>query len=180
MKLKTTVLLVIITAIITSAYYEANTSNNTICSSNTKYSVFFCPEQECDSALISVLDSANTSIHAAVYSFTLDNIGDALVRAKQRGVDVKVIVEKTQVSKYSEYWKLMKNNITVLNDSNPDYMHDKFVIIDGQIVATGSYNWTKHATYYNNENLLIIWSKELAEKYEREFEKIFNKAISSL
>ncbi len=60
-------------------------------------------------------------------------------------------------------------------DANPDYMHNKFAVMDGNVVATGSYNWTLHASEGNDENLIIIRSGELAAEYEAEFWEIFNK-----
>jgi len=165
---------------ISSAYYlnflnlPTGSSVNILKPSSVE--VFFSPEDNNDLKVINLIDSANKSIDIAMYSFTLDKIGQAVVRAKQRGVKVRVVVEKQQVSKYSEYWRLIENNVSVFNDSNYAFMHDKFAVIDGEIVLTGSYNWTKHATYYNNENLLIIRNKEIAFKYEKEFEKIYLKA----
>ena len=138
--------------------------------------VFFSPEDSCDKKVIALIDSANKSIDVAMYSFTLNDVGQALINAQKRGVKVRVVVEKQEVSQYSQYWNLIKNNVSVLNDSNSAYMHDKFAIIDGKIVITGSYNWSKHATYVNNENLIVINNREVASEYEREFEKIYSEA----
>ncbi len=142
--------------------------------------VFFSPEDNCDLKVIQLIDSANESIDIAVYSFTLDSIGDAVIRAKKRGVKVRVVTEKQQVSQYSEYWKLLNEGIEVFNDSNSAFMHDKFAVIDGKIVLTGSYNWSRQATERNNENLIIIYSEEIASEYEKEFEKIFEEAKASV
>ncbi len=167
-------MLVIVSIVLTSAYYEL-TEANEICAEG-EVKVFFCPEDACADAVISLIDSANESVHVAVYSFTLDSIADALIRAKQRGVDVKVVLESQQVSQYSVYEKLKDAGIDVLLDSNPAYMHDKIAVIDGRIVITGSYNWTKRATNQNNENLVVIYSKKLSEEFEAELEKIYSSA----
>ncbi|MBS7635541.1 DUF1669 domain-containing protein, partial [Candidatus Bathyarchaeota archaeon] len=63
------------------------------------------------------------------------------------------------------------------NDTNPDFMHNKVMIIDGEIVFTGSYNWSKSAEEDNDENLVIIKSMEIAETYEEKFEEIWNKGV---
>ncbi|MFH1773742.1 MAG: phospholipase D family protein [Methanobacteriota archaeon] len=133
------------------------------------YEVYFCPEDSCSIQIIKAIDSAQTSVYVAIYSFTLDSIADALIRAKSRGVDVKVVMEKSQVGKGSEYERLKNAGIDVRLDKNQDFMHNKFAVIDGKIVATGSFNWSLHADTKNDENLLIIYLKELARKYEEEF-----------
>lgn len=133
------------------------------------YEVYFCPEDVCSSQIIRQIERAQSYIYVAIYSFTLDSIADALIRARNRGVDVKVVMEKSQVDKGSEYERLKNAGIDVKFDKNPDFMHNKFAIIDGKIVVTGSFNWSKHADATNDENLLIVYSEELARKYESEF-----------
>lgn len=102
------------------------------------YEVYFCPEDACSSQIIKQIDIAQSYIYVAMYSFTLDSIAEALIRAKNRGVDVKVVMEKSQVGKGSEYERLKNAGIDVRLDKNPDFMHNKFAIIDGEVVATGS------------------------------------------
>jgi len=139
---------------------------------------FFCPADNCSQKLISQFDSAKGTIDGAIYSFTLDSIGDALVNAKKRGVNVRIVMERQQLSDYSEIDKLKNAGIDVRIDSNPAYMHDKFAVIDGNVVATGSFNWSQNADEKNNENLVIINSQELAQKFEAEFVKIFSSGLS--
>ena len=139
--------------------------------------VFFCPADNCAQALIDQINNADSSIHIAIYSFTLDSISEALVNAHARGVEVKIVFEKTQISKYSQYEKMLESGIDVRKDSNPAYMHNKFAVIDGKIVITGSYNWSERASEKNDENLLIISSEGLAEEYEKSFRKIFEMSI---
>jgi len=134
--------------------------------------VYFCPEDKCADELIALIDSADSQIHAAVYSFTLDSLGDALVRAHERGVKVSIVLEKDQISQYSEFDKLVNAGIDSRIDTNPSSMHNKFAIIDSEIVITGSFNWSKNADTRNDENLLILRSKELAVQYELEFQEI--------
>ncbi len=134
--------------------------------------VYFCPEDSCASELEALIDSADSQIHAAVYSFTLDSLGDALVRAHERGVEIKIVLEKDQISQYSEFDKLVNAGIDARIDTNPSSMHNKFAIIDSEIVVTGSFNWSKNADTRNDENLLILKSKELSVQYELEFQEI--------
>ena len=53
-------------------------------------------------------------------------------------------------------------------------MHNKFCIVDDQITLTGSYNWTARADLENDENLLVIESKEIARIYKEQFNKFWN------
>lgn len=139
--------------------------------------VYFSPKGQCEEQLLYWINRANASIHILIYSFTLDSISDALIEAHNRGVEVKVVFEKQQITKYSEYQKLKAAGIPVRNDTNPKLMHDKVMIIDGIIVITGSYNYSASAENYNNENMIIILSDHIASIYEKEFEKIWSQSI---
>lgn len=134
---------------------------------------YFSPKGGCAEQIIYWINSANSSIHVLIYSFTLSNIADALIDAKNRGIDVKVVFEKGQISQYSQYFRLANAGISVRNDTNPDYMHNKVAIIDGIIVLTGSYNWSSSAENSNNENLIIIKSVDVAREYENVFIRIW-------
>jgi len=120
------------------------------------------------------ISRANRSVHVLIFSFTLDDIGDALLDAHGRGIDVRVVFEKGQVSRYSEYFRLAAAGVPVRNDTNPDHMHNKVAIVDGHIVLTGSFNWSASAEDDNNENLIVIRSAELAAAYESEFQRIWS------
>lgn len=137
--------------------------------------IYFCPEDNCDVKLLSQIAAAEETIHAAVYSFTLDSIGDALIAAKGRGVEVMVVVDEQQAAQqYSEYQKLKDAGIDIRLDGNSGYMHNKFAVFDSRIVATGSYNWTQNASERNDENLVIMFSEDAAQEYTGEFWEIFN------
>jgi len=127
--------------------------------------------------LVHWIDSANSSVHVLIYSFTLDEVGKALVSALHRGIDVKVVFEKDQISQYSEYGTLRAVGVPVKNDTNSALMHDKIAIVDGRIVLTGSYNWSSTAEERNNENLLVIRDPTLAQRFEAEFQKIWRESV---
>ncbi|MCS7365440.1 MAG: phospholipase D-like domain-containing protein [archaeon GB-1867-035] len=173
---------------ITALQSQINELNNEITRLNEKIAkleqqieveilgIYFSPKGECEQQVIYWISRANSSIHILIYSFTSDPIGDALVNAHNRGIEIKVVFEKSQVSKYSEYFKLKEAGIEVRNDTNPKLMHHKVMIIDQVIVLTGSYNWSYSAENNNNENLIIIKSKQIAIIYETEFQKIWNQS----
>jgi len=139
--------------------------------------IYFSPRGGCESQVIEWIGRANSSIHVLIYSFTLDSVSEALIEAQSRGVEVKVVCEKSQITRYSEYQRLKAAGIQVRNDTNSAYMHDKVMIIDGIIVLTGSFNWSAHAERENNENLIVIRSVYVASVYEEEFDRIWNRSI---
>ena len=139
--------------------------------------IYFSPDGGCESQVIYWVGRANESIHVLIYSFTLDDVSDALIEAYNGGVEVEVVFEKQQISQYSEYSKLEQGGVAVRNDTNSAYMHSKVMIIDETIVLTGSFNWSAHAQEQNNENLIVIKSTYIAETYEQEFQKIWTESI---
>ncbi len=135
---------------------------------------YFCPEDHCALRVISWVNRANSSIDLAIYSFTHDDISRALIEAYRRGVKVRVIMEERNVDKYSEYEKLVEAGIPVKLDENSALMHNKFMVIDGKVVLTGSFNYTNSADKRNDENLLVVVSPQVAESYEAEFNEMWS------
>ena len=145
--------------------------------SNYAAQVFFCPEDNCSTQLISHIDSAQDEIVIAIYSFTLDEIADALIRAKERGVLIRVIFDNQQAAnQYSEDERLLDAGIPVLIKSGSGYMHNKFIVIDRKKVLSGSFNYSSNADTKNDENLILIISEEIAKLYFDEFEEIWQEA----
>ena len=135
--------------------------------------VYFSPGGGCEAQVIYWIGRANVSIHVLIYSFTLDSIGDALIAAHKRGVEVMVVFESNQITQYSEYQRLKEAGVPVHKDTNPNLMHHKVMIVDQLIVLTGSFNWSKSAEKNNNENLIVIRSTYVASVYEGEFQRIW-------
>jgi len=135
--------------------------------------VRFSPGGGCADQVEYWLGRANHTVHVLIYSFTLDSIGDAVLATYRRGIDVKIVFEKSQVSQYSELFRLAAAGVPVRNDTNPDFMHEKVAIIDGYIVLVGSFNWSAAGENDNNEVLLVIKSADLATTLEREFQRIW-------
>jgi len=90
-----------------------------------------------------------------MYSFTYEPISEAIIRAKNRGIKIRILMDKQQAAgKYSKYQYFFNNGINVITDIHSGIIHNKIAIIDGKILFTGSYNWTKSAEGINQENLL--------------------------
>jgi phosphatidylserine/phosphatidylglycerophosphate/cardiolipin synthase-like enzyme len=137
----------------------------------------FSIQQDCASLIASLVGRANRSVHVAVYIFTNPSLADALVAAHRRGVNVIVVVERGNANATgSQVGYLRANNITVVLDGNPYLMHHKFAVIDEEIVIVGSYNWTLAAEERNDESVVIIRDRELAQLFEQEFRRILLEA----
>lgn len=134
-------------------------------------SVYFSPRGGCTDAIVHELDNAKTSVLVQAYSFTSAPIAKALLNAHKRGIKVEVILDKSQrTEKYSSADFLANSGIPTNIDSAHAIAHNKVMIIDGETVVTGSFNFTKAAEEKNAENLLIIRDKALAEKYTKNWQ----------
>lgn len=150
------------------------TIDNVFYVNNDKISVYFCPEDWCANKILYRLDEAEESIYFMAFSFTHSKIADMLIKKQKQGLIVKGIMEKSQAGERSVFEKLNMSNTDVIKDKNNANMHHKVFIIDRSAVITGSMNPTINGDANNDENLLIIESKWLAEKYIEEFNLLRN------
>ena len=135
-------------------------------------SVCFSPKGGCTEAIVQELDRAKASILAQAYSFTSAPIAKALVAAHERGVRVEILLDKSNLtSQYTSGPFVAKAGIPTKIDSAHDIAHNKIMIIDGEIVITGSFNFTKAAEDKNAENFLVIRDKATAEKYIKNWQE---------
>ena len=130
--------------------------------------VYFSPRGGATDAVVNALDRATNSVLVQAYSFTSAPIARALVEARRRGVVVRVILDKSQrTEKYSEADFLRNEGIPTLIDAQHTIAHNKVIILDAQVVLTGSFNFTKAAEENNAENLLVINDPVLAGQYTK-------------
>ena len=128
--------------------------------------VYFSPKGGATDAVVRALDAAKQTAFVQAYSFTSKEIAEALLHAHRRGVAIRVILDKSDVSEhYSEADFLANSGIPVLIDDKHPIAHNKIIIIDGETLITGSFNFTKQAEEHNAENLLVIHDRGLAERY---------------
>jgi len=134
---------------------------------------YFCPEDNCEQHVYDTIKKAKNRIYFMTFSFTSDKLGDLIIE-KSNETEVKGIFEKTQsTTSFSEYPKMIEKNLNVIHDKNPEFMHHKVFIVD-DIVVLGSYNPTSSGNSKNDENILIIYDKELADKFLGEFDYVWN------
>jgi phosphatidylserine/phosphatidylglycerophosphate/cardiolipin synthase-like enzyme len=130
------------------------------------WTVYFSPQGGCTEAVVDQLRHARSTILVQAYSFTSAPIAKALVEAHRRHVKVEVLLDKSQrTEKYSSATYIYNNGIPCYIDARHAIAHNKIIVIDGQTVLTGSFNFTKAAEENNAENLLVIHDRELADRY---------------
>jgi len=138
----------------------------------------FCPDDDCTSRVIETLQGAELEIKFLVYAFTEDKISDVLLNKVKENVSVRGVFDKSQsYSQYSEFARL-NGTADVRIENSKGLLHHKVFIIDRKIVVTGSFNPTLSANTKNDENLLIIHSPAIAEKYLEEFEFVWKNEIT--
>ena len=127
---------------------------------------YFCPSDDCGKIFETQITSANSTVHCALYDIDLKNVINSL-SIKSKHADVKVVIDNSN----------NKNQIKgdgLRIDTDQQLMHNKFCVIDNRIVLTGSFNPTFNDNYRNNNNVVVIYSKTLANNYEDEFEELWN------
>jgi len=133
-----------------------------------------------EARLIDKINAAQTSIHIASFEFDLTPVAEALIAAKQRGVDVRWVtddengLEADAEPGHGQFAMLESAGIEVKDDARSGLMHNKFWIFDDQLVWTGSTNITVNGIFKQNNNVIAIRSTRLAEIYEREFQEMWN------
>ncbi|HLB50276.1 MAG TPA: phospholipase D-like domain-containing protein [Anaerolineales bacterium] len=139
---------------------------------------YFAPEDEVTPKIVETLNTAAESIYFAAFAFTSDFISNTMVERAQAGVKVQGVYETRQVNAGSDdsYRILSSAELPVLLDGNRYTMHHKFIVVDGKIVITGSFNFSGAANEKNDENILILHSPEIAAQYLQEFQRVWQKA----
>jgi len=141
--------------------------------SSGELEVAFSPHGGCTALVVKVIDSARHSIRVLAYSFTSAPIARALVEAHKRGVDVRVVVDKSQKSaRYTSATFIANAGIPTRIDFKHAIAHNKVIVVDGRTVEQGSFNYTRAAENNNAENVLVNWDNaKLAEVYLKDWKR---------
>lgn len=132
----------------------------------------FSPQGRCIDHIVSAIIRAESSILVMAYSFTSFPIAQALVNAFERGIDVKILIDRSQLKgKFSQLSFLIQRGIPVFIDLAAGIAHNKIIIFDEKSVLTGSYNFSHAAEVKNAENLLFIDDPSLAQIYKKNWEE---------
>jgi phosphatidylserine/phosphatidylglycerophosphate/cardiolipin synthase-like enzyme len=156
----------------------AETPNPTLTIDNIQVDTYFSPDDGVLSALVPLLSGAEESIYFLAYSFTSNQLGDIVRQKAEAGLIVKGVMDSEQVrsNQGTEYDPFQQEGLSVRMDGNEGLMHHKVFVIDGKIVAFGSYNFSQSAEERNDENLIIIYSEPIAQQFIEEFERVWKHA----
>jgi phosphatidylserine/phosphatidylglycerophosphate/cardiolipin synthase-like enzyme len=135
----------------------------------------FFPSEESLNKVISYLNSARRTLEVCIFTITNNRLANALRRAKDRGVEVRVISDDANLEMLgSDVRDLETYGIGVKVDADlKSHMHNKFVLIDDNVLMTGSFNWTVQAVKKNQENLAAVEDPVLVSLFKQEFEKLW-------
>jgi phosphatidylserine/phosphatidylglycerophosphate/cardiolipin synthase-like enzyme len=118
---------------------------------------YFSPHGGCQLAICKELIGAKSEVLVQAYSFTADPITYGLVDAHRRGVNVQILLDRSnELEAWSDLQILLNNGLAPLIDDKHAIAHNKVMIIDRTVLITGSYNFTTQAENSNAENMLII------------------------
>ncbi len=145
-----------------------------------KTEVLFSPGGLIRAAIVKNIINSNDSIDIAAFTFTAGEIAEALYKAKERGVKIRVIIDQKQDEKHYPVIEFLKEegfNLQFLKGNIGGSMNNTFAIFDGKLIVTGSYNWTEYAEKFNYENALFVDETDVVEKYKEEFDLLYDKSI---
>ena len=151
------------------------TPNPTLTVNGSLIEVYFSPEDGTLEHILTAISSAQESIFFMAYSFTSDELAKAVIERAKSGVTVSGVFDEDQYHSNAgtEFESLKNAGIDVRLDGNPRLMHHKVIIIDHQVVITGSYNFSNNAEHNNDENTLIIHNQDIATLFLTEFQQIY-------
>jgi phosphatidylserine/phosphatidylglycerophosphate/cardiolipin synthase-like enzyme len=133
---------------------------------------YFSPEDEVMAKLVALVGSAKKSVHYIIFTYTHLDLSNAMIARAKAGVQVSGVIEDRGASQ-GALVPLFCAKLPVKTDGNKYTMHHKVIIIDGETVITGSYNFTKSADDSNDDNVLVIHSPAVAALYEQEYQKLY-------
>jgi phosphatidylserine/phosphatidylglycerophosphate/cardiolipin synthase-like enzyme len=140
----------------------------------------FAPEEAPAPLLAALIDGAQEEVLFLAFSFTQEDIGEAMIGRAEAGVPVRGVFETTGSETPFSYYGVMATaglaQLQVRQDGNPRIMHHKVLIIDRRIVVFGSFNFTDSANESNDENLVIVTDPTFASYFVEEFAAVWQEA----
>lgn len=138
----------------------------------------FTSEGSVASAIEQLLQEAHTSVDAAVYRITNPRLARALGRAQDRGLRVRLLVDRNKYEKTAATRELLAENSVPFRaiygrKKKGSKLHHKFAVLDSHVLLTGSYNWTIESEEQNYDHMLIIRDPKLVIAYQHEFNRLW-------
>ena len=138
--------------------------------------VYFSPGDDCAEAIVTELLSAKEKIDICVFTISDNVISREIIKAHQKGIQIRIITDDQKVNdKGSDINEMARQGIQVKVDNSKHFMHDKFAVFDTNAMLTGSFNWTRSASKYNQENIILSRNPALIKAFQAEFTSLWNK-----
>ncbi|MCP4358954.1 MAG: hypothetical protein GY796_13120 [Chloroflexi bacterium] len=157
-----------------------NTPNEQLTIGGVRVENYFGPEKELVPNIGALVENAQNEIKFMAFSFTHEDVGEAMIERAEAGVNVQGVFETTGSNTEYSYFGDMTDvglpNLQVRQDGNSRIMHHKVIIIDGATTLLGSFNFSGNANDSNDENILIVHDPEFANYFLEEFDTVWNEA----
>lgn len=141
--------------------------------------IFTSEDPALETLIIPMVNGARSSVRFLAFSFTDYPLADAMIQRAKAGVSVSGVIDKTQSGgQGSELGTLFCGQIPVRQDGNPQFMHNKVIIIDDRYVITGSMNYSTSAEVSNDENVIVIDNPDIARLYVQDFDRVYGQGTA--
>lgn len=148
-------------------------------SENTCNHAYFSPGNDCLNAINGCIGQTTKTLDICVFTISDDRIKEKILLAHHRGIRIRILTDNDKsFDRGSDIHALSEVGIPVKIDISEHHMHNKFAVIDSKTLITGSYNWTRSAAEYNNENIIVSNDKNAVLKFEKEFEKLWERMVN--
>ena len=138
----------------------------------------FSPGPDCKNLILRELNKATKTLDLCVFTISDDEITKAILAAHRKDVYVRVLTDNDKsFDAGSDIQQLVDEGIEVRVDQTENHMHHKFMIRDKQAVLTGSYNWTRSAERFNQENVLLLFEAPVVQQYGIEFNRLWSELL---
>lgn len=156
---------------------KSQISHTTVVLGDTKVTPLFSPKDKIiTNNVLPLIQNAKKYVYIPTFIITHEELTNELINAKKRGVDVKLIIDATNVySRKSKIKELRNAGVPVKVENYAGKMHSKSIIIDDEYIVAGSMNFSNSGENKNDENVLIIENKTLARYYKGFFEYLWKK-----
>ena len=137
---------------------------------------YFSPGEACLKVVLGQLERSRKTADICVFTITDDRIARAILDAHSRGVEVRIITDNDkQYDGGSDVGRLRGAGIALKVDETEHHMHHKFAVLDGATLLNGSYNWTRSAGAFNDENLVVTSEPKLVQAFLRQFNALWDR-----
>jgi phosphatidylserine/phosphatidylglycerophosphate/cardiolipin synthase-like enzyme len=136
----------------------------------------FSPGEDCPRRIAQLFRNARRTVDVCVFTITDNRVAEAILEAHRRGIGVRIVTDNEKVNdEGSDVPRLREAGVPVRVDHSEYHMHHKFAIFDDSPLLTGSFNWTRGAAEYNEENFIITSDPRLIRLFAQRFERLWNK-----